>query len=110
MFAITVLTEDGHRHVRASAGKLAELVERLGGRDDRFLVVQFHSQCMDSAAAGHGLTLLYGGLDGSSDTTASIGREVVAALGETGLPVEWDGDPSRAITVVPLDWRKRLVG
>ncbi|WUW08121.1 hypothetical protein OG587_10490 [Streptosporangium sp. NBC_01469] len=40
MFAITVLTEDGHRHVRANAGKLAELVNRLGGQGDRFLVMQ----------------------------------------------------------------------
>lgn len=72
--------------------------------------VYFHSQCTDSAAAGHGLTLLYGGFDGSPDTTASIGQEVVAALRETGLPVEWNGDPSRAITVAPLDWRKRLTG
>ncbi|GAA3420206.1 hypothetical protein [Streptosporangium vulgare] len=40
MLAITVLTEDGHRHVRASAGKLAELVNRLGGQNDRFLVIQ----------------------------------------------------------------------
>ncbi|MFF3442217.1 DUF6891 domain-containing protein [Streptosporangium sp. NPDC002721] len=72
--------------------------------------VYFHSGCTDSAAAGHGLTLLYGGFDGSPDTTASIGREVAAALGETGLPVEWNGDPARAITVVPLDWRRRLVG
>ncbi|WP_030916618.1 DUF6891 domain-containing protein [Streptosporangium amethystogenes] len=72
--------------------------------------VYFHSQCTDSAAAGHGLALLYGGFDGSSDTTASIGREIVAALRETGLSVEWNGDPRQAITVVPLDWRKRLVG
>ncbi|MGW2678013.1 DUF6891 domain-containing protein [Streptomyces sp. NPDC001436] len=72
--------------------------------------VYFHTQCTDSAAAGHGLTLLYGGFDGSSDTTAAIGHEVVAALAAAGLPTEWDGDPGRAITVTPLDWRRRLVG
>ncbi|WP_196450264.1 hypothetical protein [Planomonospora sp. ID82291] len=125
MVAITVRTEDGRRHVRVDAGRLAELIGRLGGRNDRFLVVQripdlpevfvqvwhenggdyvlehrdgapdrhcqaeiwsagapdargyvyFHSQCTDSAARGHGLALLYDGFDGSSDTTASIGRE-----------------------------------
>ncbi|WP_068928483.1 DUF6891 domain-containing protein [Planobispora rosea] len=80
------------------------------GAPDARGYVYFHSQCTDSAAAGHGLALLYGGFDGSPDTTASIGREIVAALGETGLPAEWDGDPRRAITVAPLDWRKRLVG
>jgi hypothetical protein len=72
--------------------------------------VYFHTQCTDSAAAGHGLTLLYGGFDGSSETTAAIGHEVVAALEAVGLRAEWDRDPSRAIKVAPLDWRRRLVG
>ncbi|WP_331769814.1 hypothetical protein OG948_39495 (plasmid) [Embleya sp. NBC_00888] len=72
--------------------------------------VYFHTQCTDSAAAGHGLTLLYGGFDGSSETTAAVGDEVVVALEAVGLAVEWDRDPGRAITVSPLDWRRRLVG
>ncbi|MFC4058718.1 DUF6891 domain-containing protein [Planomonospora corallina] len=80
------------------------------GSPDARGYVYFHSQCTDSAAAGHGLTLLYGGFDGSPDTTAAIGREIVAALGRAGLPVEWDGDPAQGITVTPLDWRKRLTG
>ncbi|MFI1973276.1 DUF6891 domain-containing protein [Streptomyces cinnamoneus] len=80
-----------------------------GGPDARGFVY-FHSQCRDSAAAGHGLTLLYGGFDGSSETTASIGHEVVAALAAVGLRAEWDHDPGRAITVTPLDWRRRLIG
>ncbi|MGV9994716.1 DUF6891 domain-containing protein [Streptomyces sp. NPDC003374] len=80
-----------------------------GGPDARGFVY-FHAQCTDSAAAGHGLTLLYGGFDGSSETTAAIGHEVVAALEAAGLRTEWDHDPGRAITVTPLDWRRRLVG
>ncbi|MFE0434185.1 DUF6891 domain-containing protein [Streptomyces nigra] len=72
--------------------------------------VFFHSQCTDSAAAGQGLMLLYGGFDGSSETTEAIGHEIVAALEAVGLHTEWDGDPGRAITVTPLDWRRRLVG
>ncbi|MFD6310415.1 DUF6891 domain-containing protein [Streptomyces nigra] len=72
--------------------------------------VFFHSQCTDSAAAGHGLMLLYRGFDGSSETTEAIGHEIVAALEAAGLHTEWDGDPGRAITVTPLDWRRRLVG
>lgn len=71
-----------------------------GGHDTRGFV-SFHSQCTDSAAAGHGLTLLYGGFDGSSETTASIGHEVVAALAAVGLHTEWDQDPGRAIAVPP---------
>lgn len=72
--------------------------------------VFFHSQCTEGAAAGHGLMLLYGGFDGADDTTTAVGHEVVAALAAEGLSTEWDGDPTRAITVTPLDWRKRLVG
>ncbi|MFF5387233.1 DUF6891 domain-containing protein [Streptomyces sp. NPDC013012] len=80
-----------------------------GGPDARGFVY-FHTQCTDSAAAGHGLMLLYGSFDGSSETTAAVGHEVVAALAAVGLPTEWDGDPGRAVTVTPLDWRRRLVG
>ncbi|MFI2241527.1 DUF6891 domain-containing protein [Streptomyces chrestomyceticus] len=72
--------------------------------------VYFHTQCTASAVAGHGLTLLYGGFDGSPETTAAIGHEVVAALETVGLRAEWDGDPGRAVTVAPLVWRRRLIG
>ncbi|MFI8186441.1 hypothetical protein OG539_14840 [Actinacidiphila glaucinigra] len=80
------------------------------GAPDARGFVYFHSGCTDSAAAGRGLPLFYGGFDGSSGTTAAVGREVVAALTAAGLPSEWDGDPDSVITVTPLDWRKRLVG
>ncbi|MCC9306229.1 hypothetical protein LN042_03740 [Kitasatospora sp. RB6PN24] len=72
--------------------------------------VYFHAQCTDSAVAGHGLTLLYGGFDGSSRTTAAVGHEVVAALAAVGLRTQWNQDPGHAITVTPLDWRRRLIG
>ncbi|MFJ4187238.1 DUF6891 domain-containing protein [Kitasatospora sp. NPDC089509] len=72
--------------------------------------VYFHSQCTESAAAGRGLSLLYGGFDGSSATTTAVGREVVAALTAVGLPTLWSGDPSDAIEIRPLLWRRRLVG
>lgn len=80
------------------------------GAPDARGFVYFHTQCTDSAAAGHGVTLFYGGFDGSSETTAATGHEIVAALAAVGLRAEWDGDPDRAITVTPLDWRRRLVG
>lgn len=72
--------------------------------------VFFHSQCTEGAASGYGLMLLYGGFDGSAETTTAIGHQVVTALAAEGLSTEWDGDPGTAITVTPLDWRKRLVG
>ncbi|MFJ3514060.1 MULTISPECIES: DUF6891 domain-containing protein [unclassified Streptomyces] len=80
-----------------------------GGPDARGFVY-FHDQCTDSATAGHGLTLLYGGFDGTSATTAAVGREVVTALTRAGLPTRWDGDPGQSITVTPLTWHRRLVG
>ncbi|MFC8956090.1 DUF6891 domain-containing protein [Streptomyces sp. NPDC057101] len=80
-----------------------------GGPDARGFVY-FHTQCTDSAAAGKGMMLLYGGFDGSPETTTAIGREVVAALEAAGLPTEWDQSPDQAITITPLDWRRRLVG
>ncbi|MFG2695621.1 DUF6891 domain-containing protein [Kitasatospora sp. NPDC048407] len=72
--------------------------------------VYFHSQCTEGVASGGDLWLLYGGFDDSADTTAAVGREVVAALEECGLGVSWDGSPDDAIRVTGLDWRRRLVG
>ncbi|NEB05825.1 hypothetical protein [Streptomyces sp. SID13726] len=72
--------------------------------------VYFHTQCTESAAEGHGLTLLYGGFDGSAGTTAAVGREVVTALEMAGLSAVWDGNPDKAIEVRPLTWHKHLVG
>jgi hypothetical protein len=71
--------------------------------------VFYHGQCVDRAATGGGLTLYYGSLDDSSQTTVTVGRQVVATLREAGLPVAWNGDPARAIEVTPIAWRKRLV-
>lgn len=79
-------------------------------REDARGFVFFHAQVVEHAADGHGLALYYGGFDGSQETTAGIGREVVAALGAAGLSTEWDGSPSTSITVTPLDWRRRLQG
>ncbi|MGW6918600.1 DUF6891 domain-containing protein [Kitasatospora sp. NPDC054939] len=72
--------------------------------------VYFHTQSTDSAAAGRGLTLYYGGFDDSADTTTAVGHEIVAALEAVGLRTDWDHNPNRAITVTPLDWRRRLIG
>ncbi|RSN51968.1 hypothetical protein DMH12_20560 [Streptomyces sp. WAC 04229] len=72
--------------------------------------VFFHQQSTEAAAEGYGLTLHYGGFDGSEETTAAVGHEVVAAFAGSGLSTEWDGDPGRAITVTPLNWRRRLEG
>ncbi|GHF46460.1 hypothetical protein GCM10010218_29670 [Streptomyces mashuensis] len=86
----------------------AEIAE--SGAPDARGFVFFHHQSTDAVAAGHGLTLHYGGFDDSPETTTAVGHEVVAALRAEGLTVEWDGDARKAITVAPLTWQKRLVG
>ncbi|MFJ4676001.1 DUF6891 domain-containing protein [Kitasatospora sp. NPDC088783] len=72
--------------------------------------VYFHSQGTAAVADGGDLTLYYGGFDDSAETTAAVGREVVAAVRAVGLRTDWDGDPGRAIRATGLDWRRRLVG
>ncbi|GAA2100889.1 hypothetical protein GCM10009759_34050 [Kitasatospora saccharophila] len=72
--------------------------------------VFFHSQSTGGAARGGDLWLQYGGFDGSAETTAAVGREVVAALTGAGLTAVWNGGPDDAIRVTGLDWRRRLVG
>ncbi|MEV8428390.1 DUF6891 domain-containing protein [Streptomyces chartreusis] len=79
-------------------------------REDARGFVFFHAQVVEQAAEGHGLALYYGGFDGSEETTASIGHEVVAALDAAGLSTQWDGSPGTSIGVTPLDWRRRLEG
>ncbi|MQS14954.1 hypothetical protein F7Q99_22490 [Streptomyces kaniharaensis] len=80
------------------------------GAPDARGFVYFHYQCTESAAEGHGLSLYYGGFDGSPLTTTAVGHEVVAALKDAGLPAVWNGEPSEAIEIHPLLWRRRLVG
>ncbi|MGK5698017.1 DUF6891 domain-containing protein [Streptomyces sp. URMC 128] len=72
--------------------------------------VFFHQQGTRGAAQGHGLSLYFGGFDGSEDTRKAVGHRVVAALTAAGLSAQWDGDPGKAIEVAALEWRKRLVG
>ncbi|MER7839172.1 hypothetical protein ABTY98_25685 [Streptomyces sp. NPDC096040] len=84
----------------------AEAEDAVGARGFVF----FHHQGTRSAAEGHGLSLYYGGFDGSAGTTTAVGREVVAALTAAGLSAVWDGNPDKAIELTPLTWHKRLVG
>ncbi|RKE21238.1 DUF6891 domain-containing protein [Streptomyces sp. TLI_171] len=72
--------------------------------------VYFHRQGTEAVAGGGALALYFGGFDGSEETTAAVGREVVEALTAVELTVRWSGDPGQAIRVTDLDWRRRLVG
>ncbi len=68
------------------------------GASDARGFVYFHTQCTDSAAAGHGLMLLYGGFDGSEESTAAVGREVVAALDADACPPPGTAPQARPFT------------
>ncbi|MCZ0973949.1 hypothetical protein O1L55_27045 [Streptomyces albulus] len=70
--------------------------------------VFFHYQDTAAAADGHGLSIRYGAYPDSGADSAAIGRAVTAALAAVGLPVAWDGDPTKVIEVTPLRWHKRL--
>jgi hypothetical protein len=86
------------------------LAEIGAEREDARGFVFFHQQVTEHAAEGYGLALHYGGFDGSDETATIVGHEVLAALRGAGLSADWDGDPDKAIDVVPLTWHKRLVG
>ncbi|XVS64614.1 DUF6891 domain-containing protein [Actinosynnema sp. CA-299493] len=78
--------------------------------------VFFHRQDTESAVAGGGVWLAYGsfgdpaGLEPVDHAAAdeAVGREVVAALTASGLPVEWNGSARTRIQVGPMPWQKRL--
>ncbi|MFE9463642.1 DUF6891 domain-containing protein [Streptomyces virginiae] len=82
-------------------------IRAVGSQDARGFVF-FHSQATEGAAAGQDLFLLYGGFESDEALTASVGREVVAALTAEGLAWAWGGSAHDAIRVTGLDWRKRL--
>ncbi|MGW6612314.1 DUF6891 domain-containing protein [Streptomyces erythrochromogenes] len=73
--------------------------------------VYFHTQCTESGAAGHGLTLLRGGFDGDGDTAAAVGHELVSALGQVGACAHGlEHGPVPRDHHHPPDRRRRLIG
>lgn len=74
----------------------------------------FNLDDTDNAIAGHGLYLTHGYVPkpvSAIDEQAAreIGSEIVAALQDQGLTVEWNGDsePTARIGVM-MDWKRRL--
>jgi len=66
----------------------------------------FHQQDTESAAAGGGLYLAYGDETDESESKIAVGHEIVDALRETGLDVDWNGELSRRIHV-SMTWQRR---
>jgi uncharacterized protein DUF6891 len=68
----------------------------------------FHEQDTQRAADGGTLLLAYGDFtNDEEESTAAIGRRVVAALTAEGLRTEWSGEATQRIPVA-LTWQRRL--
>ncbi|MDJ0365615.1 hypothetical protein QMK33_10660 [Hymenobacter sp. H14-R3] len=67
----------------------------------------YHAQDLERAAAGSGLWLAYGSLDDEAATKKLVGQHIQAAMQESGLVVEWDGDSKSRIQLPHIDWKRR---
>lgn len=86
---------------------MSELSYEAGARaEDGFVGwVGFHGQDTERAVDGGGLHLAFESAEGD---TAGFGAQVVDALRDAGLSVEWDGSADRRILVTPLRWQRRV--
>ncbi|MCS7072712.1 MAG: hypothetical protein NZM00_14500 [Anaerolinea sp.] len=69
----------------------------------------YHVQDTESAVEGYGLYLSYGAATEGEAAALAIADEIVAALRQQGLRVDWNGQWSRRIGVL-LDWKRRREG
>lgn len=69
----------------------------------------YHVQDTESAVRGYGLYLNYGAAAEGEAAALAIAGEIVAALQQQGLRVDWNGQWSRRIGV-SLDWKRRRKG
>lgn len=67
----------------------------------------YHGQDLEGAVAGRGLMLAFGNFEGDSDQAVKVGHTICAAIKDSGLEVEWKGDPKTRIAVTSLDWKRR---
>jgi hypothetical protein len=67
----------------------------------------YHGQDVERAVAGGGLMVAFGDLDDDKTKKAEIGRLVKDVLQESGLAVEWNGDPETRLNVPGLAWKRR---
>lgn len=67
----------------------------------------YHGQDLERAVEGGGLMLAFGDLDDEKTKKTEIGRLVKGVLQESGLTVEWSGDPEARLNLPRLDWKRR---
>ncbi|NJO81928.1 MAG: hypothetical protein HC828_03505 [Blastochloris sp.] len=66
----------------------------------------YHTQDTESALEGYGLYLNYGARLKGEVAALAVAAEIVAALQQHGLTVDWNGSWDRRIGVT-LDWKRR---
>ena len=67
----------------------------------------YTSQSVERAVKKGYLTLAYGSVIQTKEAVTLIAKEIVSAVKNEGLEVEWDNDPNMPI-IVKLNWQKRL--
>ncbi len=97
--------DDGYESVR-------DALSEEGVPDDRYMgYCFFHSQDIDHALDGEGLTLAFGYLDSDDAKDAiPVGRTICEALRQEGFEIDWNGSPKRRIGVPKLRWQRRTPG
>jgi hypothetical protein len=69
----------------------------------------YHGQDVKRAVEGGGLMVAFGDFDGDKGGKAEVGRLVKEALQQSGLTVEWNGDPKTRLSMPDFDWKRRSV-
>lgn len=67
----------------------------------------YHQQDTEHVVADGTLFLAFSSVSKADEDDIAIGHEIVAALQEAGLTVEWNGSFRSRILVKNLDWKKR---
>ncbi len=67
----------------------------------------YHGQDVERAVEGLSLFLGFDAIAEGIDAKRAIGEEIVATLRESGLEVQWNGDPEVRFQIDNLDWKKR---
>jgi len=71
--------------------------------------VFFHEQDVERVVASGFLYLAYGSVSGKSKDSVRIGQEIVNALRNAGLQVQWNGKIEKRIAINAINWQRRRI-
>ena len=91
----------GHQEILEAVSEVRERGHKVMG------YVFYHQQDTDSALGGEGLHLRYGSVKRGGEAIAEVGRCIASVLGEEGLVVRWNDDPTQTIALPDFDWKRR---